>query len=174
VPNASLLIMTSPMLIGQVPLTTLTETEIATVANEEVGAMVPHQAALMPLSWSMTQGQSQGQGIEAETQSATARAEIEDEASRDDEIIVQGDYGPVDADPVGVFNEASYRITQDLDEALVEPVAYAYRDGLPDPLRDGLGNVVRNLREPANFLNFLLQSRHSDALRSTQRWDWAV
>lgn len=85
------------------------------------------------------------------------------------EIVVEGDYGPPEGDPVEKFNAESYRLTQAVDEAVIEPVAYAYRDGLPGPVRDGLGNVVRNLGEPSNALNFLLQGKIGKAFGSLGR-----
>jgi phospholipid-binding lipoprotein MlaA len=87
----------------------------------------------------------------------------------DNEIVVEGAYGPPKSDPMERVNEESYRITQAVDEALVEPVAYAYRDGLPEPIRDGLGNVVRNLGEPSNALNFLLQGKVGKAFETLGR-----
>ena len=56
------------------------------------------------------------------------------------EIVVEGEYGPPAGDPAEKFNAESYRITNAVDQAVIEPVAYAYRDGLPAPIRDGLGN----------------------------------
>ncbi|GAB4474022.1 MAG: hypothetical protein OHK0018_04350 [Erythrobacter tepidarius] len=85
------------------------------------------------------------------------------------EIVVEGKYGPPAGDPVEKFNAESYRITQAVDEAVIEPVAYAYRDGLPEPLRDGLGNVVKNLGEPSNALNFLLQGKVGKAFGALGR-----
>lgn len=86
------------------------------------------------------------------------------------EIVVEGKVGPVDRDPMVAVNEASFRITQQVDAAFVEPLADGYRSGLPGPLRDGLGNVVRNLREPANFLNFLLQGKIGKAVETFARF----
>ncbi|RNJ61411.1 MAG: VacJ family lipoprotein [Porphyrobacter sp. IPPAS B-1204] len=85
------------------------------------------------------------------------------------EIVVEGEYGPPKADPLESINEDSYRLTQAVDQALVEPVAFAYRDGLPEPVRDGLGNVVRNLGEPSNALNFLLQGKVGKAFKTLGR-----
>lgn len=85
------------------------------------------------------------------------------------EIVVEGEYGPPESDPMERVNEESYRITQAVDEALIEPVAYAYRDGVPEPIRDGLGNVVRNLGEPSNALNFLLQGKVGKAFETLGR-----
>ncbi len=85
------------------------------------------------------------------------------------EIVVEGDYGPPAADPMERINEDSYRITQAVDQAFVEPLAYAYRDGLPGPIRDGLSNAVRNLGEPSNALNFLLQGKVGKAFGTLGR-----
>lgn len=85
------------------------------------------------------------------------------------EIIIEGSYGPPAGDPAEKINAESYRITQAMDQAFVEPLAYAYRDGLPEPIRDGLGNVVRNLGEPSNALNFLLQGKVGKALETVGR-----
>jgi phospholipid-binding lipoprotein MlaA len=85
------------------------------------------------------------------------------------EIVVEGAYGPPAGDPAEQINAESYRITQAIDQAFVEPVAYAYRDGLPEPIRDGLGNVVRNLGEPSNALNFLLQGKVGKAFETLGR-----
>lgn len=87
----------------------------------------------------------------------------------ENDIVVEGKYGPPKVDPIERFNAESYRITQEIDEAFVEPVAYAYRDGLPGPIRDGLGNVVRNLGEPSNALNFLLQGKVGKAFKTMGR-----
>lgn len=85
------------------------------------------------------------------------------------EIVVQGDVGPPESDPLESVNEDSYRITQAVDDAVIEPIAYAYRDGLPEPIRDGLGNVVGNLGEPSNALNFLLQGKVGKAFETLGR-----
>lgn len=85
------------------------------------------------------------------------------------EIVVEGDYGPPAGDPAEKLNAEAYRITQAVDEAVIEPVAYAYRDGLPEPVRDGLGNVVKNLGEPSNALNFLLQGKVGKAFGALGR-----
>lgn len=85
------------------------------------------------------------------------------------EIVVEGTYGPPKSDPAERINEQSYRVSQAVDQILVEPLAYAYRDGLPSPIRDGLGNVVRNLGEPTNALNFLLQGKVGKAFETLGR-----
>ncbi|AUX68574.1 hypothetical protein CHX26_02770 [Porphyrobacter sp. HT-58-2] len=119
-------------------------------------------ATVVPIVWSLAaQDSSPPEGA------PLPQADAPDEEVT--EILVEGAYGPPKGDPVEQFNAESYRLTQAVDSALVEPVAYAYRDGLPEPIRDGLGNVVRNLGEPSNALNFLLQGKVGKAFETLGR-----
>ncbi len=118
---------------------------------------------VLPLAWSLAAAQDAVPPAEG----APAPAPEGEEAVN--EIVVEGEVGPPRSDPVEAINEESYRVTQAVDEALVEPVAYAYRDGLPEPVRDGLGNVVRNLGEPSVALNFLLQGKVGKAFETLGR-----
>ncbi len=129
------------------------------------GAPLPADQTLeiVPIAWSLSAAQS-----------ATPPAEVGPEAAppegeEGEEIVVEGEYGPPKSDPVEQINAESYRIVQAMDSAVIEPVAYAYRDGLPEPVRDGLGNVVRNLGEPSNALNFLLQGKVGKAFGALGR-----
>lgn len=117
-----------------------------------------HLAGVAPaISWSLSAAQPEPPPVKDEPDKS------------DNEIVVEGEYGPPKSDPMERVNEESYRITQAVDEAVVEPVAYAYRDVLPEPIRDGLGNVVRNLGEPSNALNFLLQGKVGKAFETLGR-----
>lgn len=130
-------------------------------------AEVPQPAEPAPvaaLAWSLQDAPPADQPPPAEAPE-TAEPPAEDSG----EIVVEGEYGPPAGDPVEKFNAESYRLTQAVDQAVVEPVAYAYRDGLPEPVRDGLGNVVKNLGEPSNALNFLLQGKFGKAFASLGR-----
>jgi len=118
---------------------------------------LPERRAVLPLAWSL-----------AAAQDAPA-APPEGEEPPVTEIVVEGQVGPPKSDPVEAINEESYRVTQAVDQALVEPVANAYRDSLPEPVRDGLGNVVRNLGEPSVALNFLLQGKVGKAFETLGR-----
>lgn len=120
--------------------------------------------SVTPITWSLAAQDA------APPESAQPLPEDEvPEEEEINEIVVEGAYGPPAGDPVEQFNAESYRLTQAVDSALVEPVAYAYRDGLPEPIRDGLGNVVRNLGEPSNALNFLLQGKIGKAFETLGR-----
>jgi phospholipid-binding lipoprotein MlaA len=139
------LIATSPSLLGAA----------LAAAPLPPPAQVP-VADVVPLAWSLAAAQKAGPPAQ------------EDEPPVG-EIVVEGEIGPPKSDPMERVNEESYRLTQAVDQALVEPVAYAYRDGLPGPVRDGLGNVVRNLGEPSNALNFLLQGKVGKAFETLGR-----
>ncbi|WP_285712308.1 VacJ family lipoprotein [Erythrobacter oryzae] len=114
--------------------------------------------AVLPIGWSL-----------APAQEPPADQPPEGEEPPVTEIVVEGEVGPPKSDPAEAINEESYRVTQAVDEAVVEPVANAYRDGLPEPVRDGLGNVVRNLGEPSVALNFLLQGKVGKAFETLGR-----
>lgn len=77
-------------------------------------------------------------------------------------IVVQGDaYSR--QDPVHAVNEKSYEAIQKGDKLVVAPVARLYVHGLPSPLRHGLHNALYNLREPSNFVAFLLEHKFGKA-----------
>ncbi len=172
-PHAALLVMTSPMLLGPVPPVEMIDAgmdaapKIAVEATLDTHGMRPSpSSALLSLSWSLASAQDQTEGPQEEGVPPESDTDPQDE----NEIVVEGEYGPRENTALGAMNETSFRITQELDEVFVGPVAYAYRDGLPGPIRDGLGNIVRNLGEPANFLNFLLQFKIGKAFETLGRF----
>ncbi|MHA7820722.1 MAG: MlaA family lipoprotein [Erythrobacter sp.] len=179
-PHATLLVMTSPILLGPVPPVSMAEVSAMVpepVVAEALEGSAPYERAglpqnILPLSWSLAQAQDGAQGQPTGSdQTPPEEGELDDgEQGETNEIVVEGEYGPPEGDPMAAVNETSYRIVQDIDGALIGPIAYGYRDGLPGPIRDGLGNVVRNLREPANFLNFLLQFKIGDAFETLGRF----
>lgn len=131
----------------------------AALAVPGVPALPPAELDVAALTWSLQAAAQTQPPAEGETPP-------EDNSG---EIVVEGEYGPPAGDPTEQLNATSYRITQAVDDAVIEPIAYAYRDGLPEPIRDGLGNVVRNLGEPSNALNFLLQGKVGKAFGSLGR-----
>ncbi|AWW73315.1 hypothetical protein CD351_02610 [Erythrobacter sp. KY5] len=165
--HAALAVLTSPVLVGPLPAAGIVDASLAGVPIPVIEAPAQPPQDILPLSWSLAQGQDN-----QEPQPGTTPPDEGEQGEEGEEnvIIVEGEYGPAENDPIEEINAASYRITQEVDEALVQPVAYFYRDTLPDPIRDGLSNVVRNLREPANFLNFLLQFKIGDALETLGRF----
>lgn len=85
-------------------------------------------------------------------------------------VIVVSGQETVPGDPIAQINAETFEIMQEVDQALVEPIALAYRDGLPKPIRKGLGNFFANLREPLYFVNFLLQLKPGKAAETLGRF----
>jgi phospholipid-binding lipoprotein MlaA len=88
----------------------------------------------------------------------------------DSTIVVTADSEARKRDPLVKINESTFALTQDVDKAFVEPVADAYKGGLPKPVRRGLRNFFRNLLEPVNFLNYLLQLKPGKAFETLGRF----
>ncbi len=87
-----------------------------------------------------------------------------------DVIIVEGAIGAPPGDPAAQLNEAVFNVAQNVDQAVVGPMAEVYEDDIPKPLRNGLRNFLRNLMEPVNALNFLLQLKPGKALETLGRF----
>lgn len=73
-------------------------------------------------------------------------------------------------DPMEQVNAQSYKVTQAVDDAVVAPVAKAYKGILPRPIRSGLRNFVNNLNEPVVFVNYLLQLKPGKAAETLGRF----
>ncbi|NNE50233.1 MAG: VacJ family lipoprotein, partial [Altererythrobacter sp.] len=85
-------------------------------------------------------------------------------------IVVTGEGVDPLKDPLENVNIQAYELTQDIDKALVEPIAEVYEEDLPSPIRKGLRNFLRNLMEPVNALNYLLQLKPGKALETVGRF----
>ncbi|MCB2107874.1 MAG: VacJ family lipoprotein [Rhodobacteraceae bacterium] len=55
------------------------------------------------------------------------------------------------------FNRAMFGVDNALDTVLIRPVAWTYREIVPEPGRRGVTNFLRNLRSPITLINDLLQ-----------------
>jgi phospholipid-binding lipoprotein MlaA len=93
-----------------------------------------------------------------------------DTPSSPDDIVVTARGEAPPGDPLQEVNITSYRVVQSVDKAIVAPVATGYQGIVPEPVRDGLGNALRNLSEPINFLNFLLQFKIGKAAETLGRF----
>ncbi|WP_298470950.1 VacJ family lipoprotein [uncultured Erythrobacter sp.] len=167
-PGLPLVVITSPLLMGQ-PAAHIAAAPIAHLPEVSVASrqIDTPQTTLISSNWSLIAVQGTTSGLPA----GEDQPEVdtwEDEPMN--EIVVQGAYGPAEGDPMERMNADTFRITQDVDRAVVAPLAYAYEDGLPGPLRDGLHNAVRNLSEPSNALNFLLQLKVGKAFETLGRF----
>ena len=63
------------------------------------------------------------------------------------------------ADPFEPFNRGVFRFNDSVDEAILRPVATAYRNSLPLPVRTGVNNFFGNLGDVWNFANSVMQLR---------------
>ena len=73
------------------------------------------------------------------------------------------------ADPLEPYNRSMTTFNENVDKAVLKPVATAYHDVAPKPIRTGVSNFFGNLGDVWSFVNNLLQGRGSDALDSMVR-----
>lgn len=71
-------------------------------------------------------------------------------------------------DPLEGFNRAMYSFNDGFDEAIGKPVASAYRDALPGPVRNWIRNFFANIGDLFIGANNLIQGKPADAVT-----DWA-
>ncbi|WP_313808568.1 VacJ family lipoprotein [Sphingobium sp.] len=90
--------------------------------------------------------------------------------ARPGDIVVTGRTRPPPGDPLERLNEKSFQTVQAVDKAVVEPVARAYKKGLPKPARKGLRNFFSNLQEPVVFLAYMLQFKPGKAMETAGRF----
>lgn len=88
----------------------------------------------------------------------------------DPAIVVTGREDAPPGDPIEAVNAASFAAVQAVDDAIVGPAAKVYEQGLPRPVRTGIRNVLRNLAEPINFVNYLLQLKPGKAAETLARF----
>lgn len=67
-------------------------------------------------------------------------------------------------DPWENFNRKVYAFNEALDEALLKPVAEAYRDVVPELVRTGVDNFFGNVYDAWSAVNQLLQGKLEDGL----------
>lgn len=73
-------------------------------------------------------------------------------------------------DPFEPLNRAVLDFNVAADRAVIAPVAYAYRDSVPSPVRTGVSNALSNLNQPVVFANLLLQGRPGEAFATASRF----
>jgi phospholipid-binding lipoprotein MlaA len=74
-------------------------------------------------------------------------------------------------DPLEPFNRTVTRFNDGVDEAVLKPVATAYRDVVPSPIRTGVSHFFGNLRDVWSFVNALLQARPQEAAENFMRFN---
>lgn len=72
-------------------------------------------------------------------------------------------------DPLEPFNRGVTRFNDGLDTAVLKPVATAYQDVAPSPVRTGVSNFFNNLRDVWSVVNALLQAKPREAAENFMR-----
>jgi phospholipid-binding lipoprotein MlaA len=73
-------------------------------------------------------------------------------------------------DPLEPMNRKVFAFNQTVDRYALRPVAKAYADVTPQPMRTGIGNFFNNLTYPITIVNGLLQLKFKQAAKDTGRF----
>ncbi|NDP40122.1 MAG: VacJ family lipoprotein [Rhodoferax sp.] len=73
-------------------------------------------------------------------------------------------------DPLEPLNRTVYRFNDAVDSALLKPVATAYHEVVPTPVRHGISNFFDNLQDAWSFANNALQLKGRAATDSLSRF----
>lgn len=74
------------------------------------------------------------------------------------------------SDPLEAMNRSVFERNQRFNHAVIYPVAKAYRDTVPEPVRDSVEAFAGNLTEPIVFANDVLQLRLGAAATTAGRF----
>ena len=86
------------------------------------------------------------------------------------DIIVVAPPRPTPQDPFARTNVQMFKLVRNLDGAITEPAAMAFKRAVPSPVRDSLRAVFDNLDEPLIAANFLLQLHPGKAVETLARF----
>lgn len=87
-----------------------------------------------------------------------------------DSANMQDDDATVASDPFEVINRFFFDLNQRLDHHAAQPAATAYKENVPQSMRDGLHNLLDNLGGPVNVANDLLEAQFENAGIATGRF----
>lgn len=73
------------------------------------------------------------------------------------------------ADPWEGFNRPIFNFNEALDRTVLQPVATAYRDVVPSPVRTGVGNFIGNFADAWSAVNQFLQGKGEAGLSMSFR-----
>ena len=73
-------------------------------------------------------------------------------------------------DPLEASNRSVFEGNQAINHAIIYPVAKAYQDVVPEPVRDSIDAFTTNLSEPLVFANDILQLRFNAAGKTFTRF----
>lgn len=74
------------------------------------------------------------------------------------------------SDPLESFNRSVYGFNTIADKTVLKPIASAYHSIVPNIAERSIGHFFKNLGEPLNIVNNLLQGKADGALNSTYRF----
>jgi phospholipid-binding lipoprotein MlaA len=77
---------------------------------------------------------------------------------------------PDPRDPFESFNRSVFRFNDAFDRAVAKPVATAYKNVTPDPVRNGVRNFFSNIGDVFIGVNNLLQGKPDEALSDWMRF----
>lgn len=79
--------------------------------------------------------------------------------------------GPTDErDPWETYNRWMFAFNDDLDTELLQPVAKAYKNVIPSPIRTGVSNFFNNINDVVVVVNDLLQGKFAQAGHDSLRF----
>lgn len=73
-------------------------------------------------------------------------------------------------DPLEPLNRYIFEVNYAMDQLFFRPIAGMYRTGVPEPVRDAIRNVLRNLRAPLILIHDLAQGEPARAGQTLQRF----
>ena len=73
-------------------------------------------------------------------------------------------------DPWESWNRKVFSFNESLDKAVLKPVATAYSEIVPAPIRQGVGNFFGNIGDAWSSFNMVLQGRFKPAIQQTMRF----
>lgn len=73
-------------------------------------------------------------------------------------------------DPLQPLNRQIFAVNDALDRAIVRPIAVEYKEKIPSPIRDYYSGFRKNLGEPWNAVNQLIQGRPGRAAKTLGRF----
>lgn len=73
-------------------------------------------------------------------------------------------------DPFEKSNRSALESSRKFNQSVIYPIADAYQESVPEPVRDSISNFTSNLNEPVIFANEILQLRLKAAATTTGRF----
>ena len=73
-------------------------------------------------------------------------------------------------DPLESINRPIFAFNSAIDKAILSPASKVYAENMPKPVKKGVRNFLKNLREPWTFINDLLQFKFDRAANTFSRF----